>query len=56
MLKNTRRNFIKQAALGTAAFMAYPTACFGRQRAHPFGAEISPQGTHQNSATSNAKD
>jgi predicted dehydrogenase len=26
MLKNTRRNFIKQAALGTAAFMAYPTA------------------------------
>jgi predicted dehydrogenase len=25
-LKNTRRDFIKQAALGTAAFMAYPTA------------------------------
>jgi predicted dehydrogenase len=26
MSKNTRRDFIKQAALGTAAFMAYPTA------------------------------
>ncbi len=26
MLKNTRRNFLKQAALGTAAFMTYPTA------------------------------
>src|ERR1700732_3905251 len=24
MLKNTRRDFIKQAALGTAALMAYP--------------------------------
>jgi predicted dehydrogenase len=26
MSRNTRRDFIKQAALGTAAFMAYPTA------------------------------
>jgi hypothetical protein len=26
MSKNTRRDFIKQAAIGTAALMAYPTA------------------------------
>ena len=26
MSKNTRRDFIKQAAMGTAAFLAYPTA------------------------------